>query len=96
MTLRFLDAAQADLREAFAFYEGQRPGLGTEFTAQVRSAVERIQSFPEAWHPLSANTRRCRTQKFPFGVIYQVRPDEILVIAVAHLHREPVRWGDRV
>jgi len=31
---------------------------------------------------LSSRTRRCRTARFPFGLFYQVRSDEILIVAV--------------
>jgi toxin ParE2 len=96
MKVRFLDAAREDLREAVRFYEAQRPNLGVDFRNEVRSAVERIKNLPEAWHPLSEHVRRCRTQRFPFGVIYQIRANEILIVAVAHLHRDPVHWKDRI
>jgi hypothetical protein len=45
---------------------------------------------------LSAHTRRCLTQQFPFGVIYQVLTDRILIVAVAHLNRKPDYWLNRV
>jgi toxin ParE2 len=94
--IRFLEAARDDLGEAIRYYEAQRPGLGAEFRDEVRSTLERIERFPEAWRSLSQNTRRCRTHRFPYGIIYQVRPDEILVVAVAHLHRRPDYWKGRI
>ena len=95
MTTRFLEAARDDLRDAVRYYETQRAGLGAEFREEVRSAIERIEALPDAWHPLSANTRRCRTRRFPYGVIYRAGPDEIVIVAVAHLHRDPDHWRDR-
>jgi plasmid stabilization system protein ParE len=96
LKVSFLEAARADLREAAAYYEGQRPGLGREFRNEVRSAIERIKALPEAWHPLSENTRRCLTHRFPYGVIYHLQEDQVVIVAVAHLHREPGRWRDRL
>jgi plasmid stabilization system protein ParE len=93
---RFLRAAQNELREAARYYERQRPGLGAEFREEIRSTIERIKKLPDAWHPLSQNTRRCQTRRFPYGVIYQVRREEILIVAVAHLHQEPERWKGRL
>lgn len=95
MTIRFLEAARSDLRNAVDYYESQRPGLGTEFRAEVRSAIERIEALPDAWHPLSENTQRCRTKRFPYGVIYRASFDEIVIVAVAHLHRDPEHWRER-
>ena len=96
MRARFLEAARQDLREAALYYESQRPGLGKEFREEVRSTVERIKALPDAWQLLGENTRRCRTRRFPYGVIYQARAEEVVIVAVAHLHQEPSRWRDRL
>jgi toxin ParE2 len=95
VTVRFLEVARAELREAVRFYEAQRSGLGAEFRDEVRSTLERVKRFPEAWQILSANTRRCRTRRFPYGIIYRFQSAEILVVAIAHLHRRPEYWNDR-
>lgn len=96
MNVRFLEAARNDLREAIRSYNEQRPGLGRDLRDEVNATIERIIRLPEAWRPLSKNTRRCRTHRFPYGVIYQLRSDEILIVAIAHLHREPGYWVDRL
>ncbi len=95
MKVRFLAVARSELRHAISFYNEQRRGLGREFRDEVHATIERITRLPEAWRPLSHNTRCCRTHRFPYGVIYQLRNDEILIVAVAHLHREPGYWTDR-
>jgi plasmid stabilization system protein ParE len=92
----FLEDAREDLREAVRYYEAQRSGLGSEFRGEVRAAVERIKNFPDAWQSMNERTRRCRLRRFPYGVIYQVRGEEVVIAAVAHLHREPERWRDRL
>ena len=96
MTVRFLEVARDELREAIQFYEAQRSGLGKEFRGEIQSTLERIKHFPDAWSSLSKNTRRCRTRRFPYGVIYRVKSEEILVVAIAHLHRRPEYWKDRL
>jgi hypothetical protein len=70
--------------------------LGEAFLIEVLSAVHRISLYPEAWHPLDEDVRRCRLNRFPFGLIYSVENDDILVLAVAHLHRRPDYWRDRL
>jgi toxin ParE2 len=96
VTVRFLEVARNELRDAVRFYEAQRPGLGVEFQNEVRTTIERIKHLPEAWQPMSEHARRCRTRRFPYGVIYRAGSDEILIVAVAHLHRNPEYWEDRL
>ena len=71
-------------------------GLGTAFLDEIDATVSRILQNPTAWHPLSSRTRRCRTHRFPFGLIYQIRPSEILITSVMDLRRDPVSWQDLV
>jgi plasmid stabilization system protein ParE len=86
------------LDDAYLFYEQQQPGLGKVFLNEILSAFKRIKSYPESWPPFSKRTRRYLTNKFPYGIIYQVRvkDKEILIVAIAHLHREPGYWKDRL
>jgi len=94
--VRFLEVAQQELDEAVDYYNAEVAGLGDRFLVEVLSAVDRIRSFPAAWHPMSNDTRRCRLRRFPYGILYAVEDDEILVIAVANLHRRPGYWRDRL
>ena len=95
-TYRFTSAALSEVREATLYYEQQEKGLGVTFLNEIDDAVDRIRRFPYAWHPVSARTRRCRTHRFPFGLLYQVRRDEILITAVMDLRRDPRRWRDMI
>jgi mRNA-degrading endonuclease RelE of RelBE toxin-antitoxin system len=29
---------------------------------------------------------------FPYGIVYEIQKDEIVIIAIANLHREPDYW----
>lgn len=95
MKLRFLSIAETELDDAIAFYEDKESGLGLLFLSEIKNTVDRILAFPEAWHQLSQHTRRCLTTVFPYGIIDQVRQEEILIIAIASLHRAPHYWKDR-
>jgi plasmid stabilization system protein ParE len=96
VTARFLEVAEIELDEAINWYREQAPGLGDAFLIEVLSAADRIVRFPEAWHPLGEGIRRCRLGRFPYGLIYAVDDGDILVLAVAHLHRRPDYWRDRL
>ena len=94
MRVRFTSTAEAELKAAMEFYQSSKAGLGAEFLAEVEATISLIESFPLAWSPLSPRTRRCRTHRFPYGLFYQVRRDEILIVAVMDLRRDPKRWEE--
>ena len=88
----FLDSAIEEFELAVDYYNLQREGLGFEFALEVRRTLARISAYPLAWHILSPNTRRCRTNKFPYGIIYSLRDKQIIVVAIMHLHKAPKSW----
>jgi len=96
MRYSFHPDAKRELFEAINYYEECKSGLGLEFAKEVYSTIQRIIRFPEAWSKLSKNTRRCLTNRFPYGVIYQRADDEIIIIAVMQLNKEPDYWKKRL
>lgn len=96
MKVDFLSEAAEEFLAAISRYNDERKGLGDEFAAEVRRAVERIEQFPNAWVALSRRTRRCLVNRFPYGVLYQVRGEALLIVAVMHLHRDPKSWRRRL
>jgi len=70
MKFRLLPPAKKELRDAAQYYENCVPGLGRDFLQEVRETINRIIRWPHAWHPLDAEIRRCRTHRFPYGIIY--------------------------
>lgn len=96
MEIIFLSPAKAELTDTISYYNMQSEGLGYEFAAEVKRTLGRIVRYPEAWFKLSKRTRRCRTNRFPYGVIYQLRKETLLIVAVMHLSREPEAWKSRL
>lgn len=96
MNVEFLEIAKNELVDAVLYFNEQSEGLGFEFALEIKHAISRITEYPNAWTKLSANTRRCRTNRFPYGIVYQVRGDLILVVAVMHLRKHPDKWKARL
>ncbi len=96
MTVVFLDPAKEELKEAVACYDRQREGLGDEFAAEAAATIDRIAASPGAGSPLAPGIRRCRTDRFPYGVVYTVRGEDLILIAVMHLRRRPDYWAGRL
>jgi plasmid stabilization system protein ParE len=89
---RFTSTAQRELKEALEFYDQAEIGLGARFLDEAEATVKRIIAHPMAWTPMSPRTRRCRIKRFPFGLFYQIRSDEILIVSVMDLRRDPRCW----
>jgi toxin ParE1/3/4 len=70
--------------------------LGYDFAIEVNSTLENVLSFPKAWPILEDDIRRCQTNRFPYGIIYAIDEDVLFVLAVMHLHRDPLSWKDRL
>lgn len=96
MNVRVLEVARRELDDAVSYYNDQVAGLGDAFLLEAVAAIERIRQFPRAWHPLGEAIRRCRLRRFPYGLIYHAEESGILVVAVAHMHRRPGYWRDRL
>lgn len=96
MNVLFLEAAEVEFGDAIEYYNQQREGLGYDFALEVEKTFERIIQFPDAWPLISPRTRRCRMNKFPYGILYQMREDAILILAVMHLSRHPDSWKARL
>lgn len=96
MKIIFLHPAKTKLTAVITYYNEQSEGLGYEFAAEVNRTLERIVQYPDAWPRLSKRTRRCRTNRLPYGLIYRVREDSLLIVAVMHLSRNPETWKSRL
>ena len=45
--------------------------------------------------PLDDEVRRCMARKFPYGILYTIEQDYILILAIMHCSREPGYWKSR-
>ena len=93
---QFLPEAEEEMNEAAQFYEGRSEGLGEDFLDEVQHTIESILAFPESGPVVSEHFRRRILRRFPFGLLYAIEAERILIVAVAHLKRRPGYWKDRV
>lgn len=87
--------ASQELAATALFYHQQAVGLGGEFLDQVEHAEALILQFPAAGRQLREGTRRLGLRRFPFALIYQVRAEQVWILAVAHERRRPGYWAAR-
>ncbi|MHC4997367.1 MAG: type II toxin-antitoxin system RelE/ParE family toxin [Planctomycetota bacterium] len=92
----FHPRAKTELAQAMSYYQSCAQGLEGEFYTEIATTIARIQTSPNAWPKIHKNIHRCMTKRFPYGIVYTLQPDHILIIAVMHLHRKPGYWSDRL
>ena len=78
MRVRFLSVAARELTEANDYYRSISPDLCRRFISEINAAIGRIKSNPTAWSPIGAKHRRCRTNNFPYGLIYTFLDEDAL------------------
>jgi hypothetical protein len=62
--------------------------------------LEEIEERPERFSRLETiktkrDIRRGLLRRFPYSVVYEVLPDEVIILAVAHTSRRPRFWIKR-
>jgi hypothetical protein len=80
--------AFCDLNDGFLFYEAQDFGLGDYFTACLRADIEGLK-ITAGFHRRVQGFHRLMSRVFPHGVFYTVQADEVIVLAVIDLRRNP-------
>lgn len=82
--VRFHHAARAELISEALYYARISPILGKRLTAAVEQAAQLASEFPEMGSPYKYGTRRVFPKKFPFSLVYVIRPTEVLVLRWRH------------
>jgi plasmid stabilization system protein ParE len=95
-TLEFLDEAIEEAEAAARWYAKRSPTAAAAFADEIDTAIAEIIRLPLAWPAYTHNTRRFLLRRFPYSVVYRVSESTTLVVAVAHGHRRPGYWRDRL
>ena len=96
MKIRFLTMAETEVDNAVSWYQEQTEDQSLNFLNELDRAVQVIKAFPHLAAEIEPDIRRFVLHRFPYSLIYGIEKDAIVVIAVAHDHREPGYWSDRV
>ena len=96
MNVRFLTLAQQEVDEAVIWFDERFEGKGLEFLDELDRVVRLVKTYPLASMEIEPEVRRRLFARFPYSLIYGIDKETIVVIAVAHFHREPLYWVDRL
>ncbi|GAK52134.1 hypothetical protein U14_03385 [Candidatus Moduliflexus flocculans] len=95
MNIRFVSLAQQEFDNAVEWHQQQSAQLGEQFLDEVHRAIKRIATYPSSCAKIDHDLRRCMVSRFPYGLIYGIDEETIVIVAVAHLHRKPRYWAKR-
>jgi len=87
--------AEADVRDAHAWYERQRTGRGDEFVAELRDRIADICAAPGSFGRVRGQVRAARLPRSQFVIYYRVEQSGVVIIAVQHARAHPSRWKRR-
>lgn len=96
MNVRFLTLADEEVDDAVAWYNEQLEGLGRDFLDELDRVVRLVKTYPLLAPTIEEEVRRFLFSRFPYSLIYGLDENTIVIIAVAHQHREPRYWTDRL
>jgi plasmid stabilization system protein ParE len=99
--VEFSAEAEEELDVAAVWFDEQRPGLGSEFLEAIEEILSLLTVWPRTGSiiedtPANLEIRRAPVSRFRFYVGYLVLDDRVRVLAVAHHHRKPGYWHQRV
>ncbi len=84
--------ARRDFDESFDWYAKRSQAAAEQFVIAVDQALARIAKQPNLYGRIDAQHQACRLFKFPFSLVFAVRSDCILIVAIAHDRRQPGYW----
>ena len=96
MNIRFLTLAQQDVDDAVVWLDENANGKGRDFLDELDRVVRLVNAYPLASPEIEPEIRRRLFARFPYALVYGIDQRTIVVVAIAHSHREPRYWFDRL
>ena len=88
--------AEEEYLTSLDWYVERSPLAAANFQKAFERAIEKIQAAPTRWPIYFEGCRKYALHQFPFAIVYRVFPSHVMVLAVAHGHRQPGYWRGRL
>ncbi|ESS70804.1 plasmid stabilization system [Methyloglobulus morosus KoM1] len=95
MKFYFHPQAREELEQAIQFYKSQQAGLEKRFLEAVDDAITRVCRNPLIYRKIDESARKCRLLHFPYAVIFRLASEQIEIVAIMHIRRQPDYWKNR-
>ena len=84
--------ADAQITEAFLYYESQQEGLGGRFLDCVELAILEITRHPFTYQKKYNQFRTALLKPFPYLIFFEVVAKNVVVYKVLHAQRNPRKY----
>lgn len=95
MRVNYDNAAREEGFAAAEWYGEQEETLQARFLAKWKDAENRMVASPWIHRCFEGDLRKCRFEVFPYALVFRIRGEELQVIAVMHMSRNPGYWRGR-
>ena len=95
MTLIWHPDTERELADGATYYNQRQSGLGEEFIDEVIKAASVITTDPERSREFDPPYRKVTIERFSYQLIYEIKKDNLRLIAVMHQSRRPGYWKGR-
>ena len=94
--ISFHEAAEREITDAVRFFQSERAELGRALIDEVERALHQILTHPLSYQLVNRTVRRKVLSRFPYSIMYSVKPESIRILAIASQRRRPFYWLGRV
>ena len=88
--------AEEEIAEAARWYDAREKGLGREFLRAFRAVTGTLRRNPLLYQVIAGQARRAFFRRFPYGLIYEVHGQDVVVLACLHHARDSREWQRRI
>jgi len=96
MKIKLHPKAQIDLDEALRHYSKIDTSLEKKFISHLDKSFYKILKFPNLYQYETKTTQKVLMDKFPYIIIYEQYQEIIMILAIFHTSRNPIKLDDRV
>jgi|SRR3984957_18311811 len=94
--LIFHPDAEREYLTSLEWYRQRSPTAAVNFEDEFNRAISKVEEAPDRWPVHFKTCRRYILHQFPFSIVYTNSSARIIVLAVAHAHRRPGYWRERL
>lgn len=91
LPINFRPRASLEIYDAYDWYEKQKEGLGHEFLKELDEFFESLNRNPFTYSYYEKPIRQGTLRRFPYTVIYEVFPAEVIIYSVFMKHQDPAK-----